>query len=211
MSCLVCGEQIEALAGVHGRVHARGVGAVRCWHNTVTACCSTLDFGQDPTLALLPSWIVSRGIFGLLDLTWPQEPTILASALQASGARWSAQHAEATALRHRLEVSARNLDSGEGEEVDKDWVHRFVTSHQRLVELGCRLEAGFVDIDAELRRLQAVLGHARVLGALAASGQNDPGSRAALPSGAAVFHFGQTPEEGQYFWPQVSCCRWPDN
>ncbi|OLP91449.1 hypothetical protein AK812_SmicGene26863 [Symbiodinium microadriaticum] len=124
-----------------------------------------------------------------------REPTILASALQATGARWSAQHAEATALRHRLEVLARNLDSGEGEEVDKDWVHRFVTSHQRLVELGCRLEAGFVDIDAELRRLQAVLGHARVLGALAGSGENGPGSRAALPSGAAVFHFGQTPED----------------
>ncbi|CAE6941408.1 unnamed protein product [Symbiodinium natans] len=83
-----------------------------------------------------------------------REPTILASALQTTGARWSAQHAEATALRHRLEVLVRNLDSGEGEEVDKDWIHRFVTSHQRLVELGCRLEAGFVDIDAELRRLQ---------------------------------------------------------
>ncbi|CAE7027676.1 unnamed protein product [Symbiodinium sp. CCMP2592] len=124
-----------------------------------------------------------------------REPTILASALQATGARWSAQHAEATALRHRLEVLARHLDSGEGEEVDKDWVHRFVTSHQRLVELGCRLEAGFVDIDAELRRLQAVLGHARVLGALAGSGENDLGSRAALPSGASVFHFGQTPED----------------
>ena len=75
---------------------------------------------------------VAGASLGFFDVT-PQEPTILASALQATGARWSAQHAEAvsklqshvlqaarpwlpqaTALRHRLEVLARNLDSCEG-------------------------------------------------------------------------------------------------
>ncbi|OLP98757.1 ER lumen protein-retaining receptor [Symbiodinium microadriaticum] len=161
-------------------------------HSTCRGSCISLADHDGKVLAPLRD---DGGALRAAPRAAKEEPTILASALQATGARWSAQHAEATALRHRLEVLARNLDSGEGEEVDKDWVHRFVTSHQRLVELGCRLEAGFVDIDAELRRLQAVLGHARVLGALAGSGENGPGSRAALPSGAAVFHFGQTPED----------------
>ena len=95
----------------------------------------------------------SQSIVGVrAQLSAYQEPAILASALQSTGARWSAQHAEAcpllqgilrckqkrapihehafvsawqefqslfgdfqaTALRHRLEVLVRNLDSGEG-------------------------------------------------------------------------------------------------
>ncbi|CAL1127759.1 unnamed protein product [Cladocopium goreaui] len=80
-----------------------------------------------------------------------REPTILASALTAAPVAppWSAQHAEATALRHRLEILARHLEMGEGEAVDHAWVQRFVASHTRLVELGCRLEEGFVDVDSE--------------------------------------------------------------
>lgn len=97
-----------------------------------------------------------------------REPTILASALTAAPVAppWSAQHAEATALRHRLEILARHLEMGEGEAVDHAWVQRFVASHTRLVELGCRLEEGFVDVDSEVERLQHVLTHLRVLDAL---------------------------------------------
>ncbi|CAK8995445.1 unnamed protein product [Durusdinium trenchii] len=117
-----------------------------------------------------------------------REPTILASALQAAPSPslpWSAQHAEATALKHRLDVLARNLDSCEGELVDHAWVQRFVAAHTRLVELGCRLEGGFVDVDAEVQRLQQVLAHSRVLRAL--KGESDEMS---LESSGQVFHYG---------------------
>eukprot|EP00434_Breviolum_minutum_P022763 symbB.v1.2.020082.t1/scaffold1588.1/size110444/2 len=113
-----------------------------------------------------------------------REPMILASALRASSP-WSAQHAEATALRHRLEVLARNLETGEGEAVDHAWVQRFVAAHTRLMELGCRLEAGFLDLDAEVQRLQRVLAHPRVLGALKGKAEELP-----QPESGQVFHYG---------------------
>ncbi|CAJ1376347.1 unnamed protein product [Effrenium voratum] len=117
-----------------------------------------------------------------------REPTILASALHSS-APWSAKHAEATALKHRLEVLAKNLDTGEGEAVDYDWVQRFVAAHTRLVELGCRLEGGLVNVDAEVHRLQQVLVHPRVLGAL--QGEPDKGSVEPPASPGQVFHYGE--------------------
>eukprot|EP00435_Cladocopium_sp_Y103_P051700 s1430_g16.t1 len=97
----------------------------------------------------------------------------------------------ATALRHRLDILARHLEMGEGEAVDHAWVQRFVAAHTRLVELGCRLEEGFVDVDSEVERLQRVLAHPRVLKALKDKPEEPPLEQ--NPSGQ-VFHYGDEEE-----------------
>ncbi|CAE7812743.1 unnamed protein product, partial [Symbiodinium necroappetens] len=70
---------------------------------------------------------------------------------------------EAVRLKSQLDALTAGLEVSV---VNGTWVQRFIDLHQQHLEIGCRLEDGTVNVQAEVKRLQHVLAHSKVVAAL---------------------------------------------